>query len=360
MKNRFLSMAAAVVLAASMITGCAGSASETTAAASESETEAAETEAASEESSEATDTDKTVVRIGAMSGPTAMGLVKLMDEAEAGETENEYEFADLATDASAMVTPLAQGDLDIAAVPANLAAALYSKTNGGVEVLAVNALGVLDLVERGETLTGMQDLAGHKIYATGQSAVPEYVIRYILTANGIDPDNDVEIQWCADTAEALAHIKEEEGAIAVLPQPFATAAMAQVDDLRIVEDLNDAWDALDTGSEITTGVLAVRKEFAEEHPEAVEQFLLEYAESAAFAETEPAECASLIENYGIVASAAIAEKALPGCHIVCLTGAGMKDALSGFLQVLYDQNPESVGGSMPGDDFYYGAENNLE
>lgn len=360
MKNRFLSMAAAVVLAASMITGCAGSASETTAAASESETEAAETEAASEESSEAAETDKTVVRIGAMSGPTAMGLVKLMDSAEAGETENVYEFADLATDASAMVTPLAQGDLDIAAVPANLAAALYSKTNGGVEVLAVNALGVLDLVERGETLTGMQDLAGHKIYATGQSAVPEYVIRYILTANGIDPDNDVEIQWCADTAEALAHIKEEEGAIAVLPQPFATAAMAQVDDLRIVEDLNDAWDALDTGSEITTGVLAVRREFAEEHPEAVEQFLLEYAESAAFAETEPAECASLIENYGIVASAAIAEKALPGCHIVCLTGAGMKDALSGFLQVLYDQNPESVGGSMPGDDFYYGAENNLE
>lgn len=354
-------MAAAMVLAASMLTGCAGSTSETTAAAAETETTEAAAETAAAESSEAAaETDKTVVRVGAMSGPTAMGLVKLMDASEAGETENEYEFADLASDASAMVTPLAQGELDIAAVPANLAATLYSKTNGGIEVLAVNALGVLDLVERGETLTGMQDLAGHKIYATGQSAVPEYVIRKILTANGIDPDNDVEIQWCSDTTEALAHIKEEEGAAAILPQPFATAAMAQVEDLRIVEDLNDAWDALDTGSEITTGVLAVRREFAEEHPEAIEKFLFEYAESAEYAETQPAECASLIEKYGIVAKAAIAEKALPGCHIVCLTGADMKNALSGFLQVLYDQNPESVGGNMPGDDFYYGAENNLE
>jgi NitT/TauT family transport system substrate-binding protein len=296
------------------------------------------------------------VRIGAMSGPTAMGMVKLMSDSEAGAAENVYDFADLATEASAMVTPLAQGELDIAAVPSNLAAALYAKTNGGIRVLAVNTLGVLNLLERGETITGVKDLTGKKLYATGQGAVPEFVIRYLLTGNGIDPDQDLEIQWCADTTEALSYLKEAEGAIAVLPQPFATAAMSQVEGLRIVQDLNDAWAELDPGCEITTGVTVVRTAFAEEHPEAVETFLKEYSASAAYASEDVEGAAALTEKYGIVAKAPLAQKALPKCHIVCLTGSEMKEALEGFLQVLFDQKPEAVGGAMPGDDFYYGIQ----
>lgn len=359
MKKNLLCAAVAAALAVSMLSGCgSSSAEETTAAAEETSAEAESTEAASEAESEtaaeAADTDKTVVRVGALSGPTAMGMVKLMEDNEAGTTANAYEFADLATEASALVTPIAQGELDIAAVPSNLASTLYSKTNGGVEVLAVNALGVLNLVSKGDdSVAGMQDLAGHKLYATGQSAVPEYVIRYILNANGIDPDKDVEIQWCADTTEALSYLKESDEALAVLPQPFATAAVAQVEGLSIVEDLNDAWAKLDTGCEITTGVLVVRKDFAEANPEAVETFLSEYAASVAYTESNVSDCAALIEKYGIIAKAAIAEKALPKCHIVCLTGDEMKTALSGFLQVLYDQDPKAVGGALPGDDFYY-------
>ena len=369
MKKNLLCAAVAALLAISVCTGCGASgsgaqASAETAAESSSaddtaeSSEPAESESKTEsadaaEASDSSESDGTVVRVGALSGPTAMGMVKLMEDNAEGSTANTYEFADLATEASALVTPIAQGELDIAAVPSNLAATLYSKTNGGVEVLAVNALGVLNLVEKGDTLTGMQDLKGHKLYATGQSAVPEYVIRYILTANGIDPDNDVEIQWCADTTEALSYLKESETAAAVLPQPFATAAAAQVEGLRIVEDLNDAWDKLDTGCEITTGVVIVRKEFAEANPEAVETFLSEYADSVAYTESNVADCAALIEKYGIIAKAAIAEKALPKCHIVCLTGDDMKTALSGFLKVLYEQNPQSVGGALPGDDFYY-------
>lgn len=367
MKKNLLCAAAAALLAISVCTGCGASGSATQSSAAETtaaESSAADDTAESQESAEAeaaeaakasdsSDSDKPVVRVGALSGPTAMGMVKLMEDNAEGSTANTYEFADLATEASALVTPIAQGELDIAAVPSNLAATLYSKTNGGVEVLAVNALGVLNLVEKGDTLSGMQDLKGHKLYATGQSAVPEYVIRYILTTNGIDPDNDVEIQWCADSTEALSYLKESETAVAVLPQPFATAAMAQVEGLRIVEDLNDAWAKLDTGCEITTGVVIVRKEFAEANPEAVETFLSEYADSVAYTESNVADCAALIEKYGIIAKAAIAEKALPKCHIVCLTGEDMKTALSGFLKVLYEQNPQSVGGALPGDDFYY-------
>ncbi len=364
MKRKLLMLAAAAALAAAMLSGCSGSSTADTAAQTsaaetentEANTEAAEAEEASEEASASDSSDaetEVTVRVGAMSGPTAMGMVKLMSDSESGTTANTYEFADLSTDAQAMVTPIAQGELDIAAVPANLASVLYSKTNGGVKVLAVNTLGVLNLLEKGDTISGIKDLAGHKLYATGQSAVPEYVIRYLLSSNGIDPDKDVEIQWCSDTTEALSYLKEEDGAIAVLPQPFATAAMAQIEGLRLVEDLNDAWDELDTGSRITTGVIVARTEFADEHPEAVEKFLSEYADSVAYTESNVSDSAALIEKYGIVAKAAIAEKALPKCHIVCLTGDEMKTALSGFLTVLYNQNPAAVGGALPGDDFYY-------
>ena len=161
--------------------------------------------------------ETTTIRIGAMAGPTAMGMVKLRKDSENGNTKNTYAFEDFATDASAFVTPLATGEIDIAAVPSNLAANIYNKTEGKVQVVAVNTLGVLNLVERGNTVNSISDLKGKTIYATGMGAVPEYTIRYILSGNGLDADKDVDIVWCSDTTEALSKLKSEDGAIAVLP-----------------------------------------------------------------------------------------------------------------------------------------------
>jgi NitT/TauT family transport system substrate-binding protein len=298
--------------------------------------------------------EATTVRIGALSGPTAMGLVKLMDESENGETENTYEFADLSTDPSTFAAPLASGEIDIAAVPSNLSSVIYNNTDGGIQLLAINNLGVLSIVERQESISSIADLAGKTLYATGEGATPEYTLRYLLKENGLDPDSDVTIQWCSDTTEALSYISNDEEAIAMLPQPFVTAALAQVEDLRVALDLNDAWDALDTGCEIVTGVIVVRTEFAEEHPDLVETFLDEYEASMDYAAENPAENAELIEKYGIVAKAAIAEKALPGCHLNLETGEEMYNSMSGYLQILFDENPASIGGSLPEDNFYYG------
>ncbi len=297
--------------------------------------------------------ETTTIRIGAMAGPTAMGMVKLRKDSEDGNTKNTYAFEDFATDASAFVTPLATGEIDIAAVPSNLAANIYNKTEGKVQVVAVNTLGVLNLVERGNSVNNISDLKGKTLYATGMGAVPEYTIRYILSANGLDADKDVDIVWCSDTTEALSKLKAQDGAIAVLPQPFVTAASAQISDLRVVMDLNDAWDKVNSTSKIVTGVIVVRKEFADKYPEQLKQFIEEYKASVEYTSTNVDETAQLIADYGVVASATIAKKALPKCHIVCYTNNDMKDALKGFLKVLYDQNPKSVGGSMPEDDFYY-------
>lgn len=298
--------------------------------------------------------ESTTIRIGAMSGPTAMGMVRLMKDAEDGNTVNSYDFAELATDASAFVPALATGELDIAAVPSNLASTIYNNTDGQVKVLAVCVLGVLNLVERGDSVNSIADLKGKDIYATGQGAVPEYTIRYLLNANGLDIESDVNMIWCADTTEALSYLSSVEGAIAVLPQPFATAAAAQVEDLRIAMDLNDAWDETGADCEIVTGVIVARKEFVDNYPNQLKQFMEEYAKSVSATYDNIDETAELIAQYGIVPKAPLAKKALPGCHIVNITGSELKNTLEGFLNVIYEMNPKAVGGALPSADFYYG------
>lgn len=348
----------AAAMMAAMAAGCGTAETEEptdTQEVTEDLTEDTEEAAGDADTEEKSDEEAVVVRVGGMSGPTSMGLVKLMNDAEHGETANEYEFADLSTEASAFVAPLSTGELDIAAVPSNLASVLYNNTDGGIQVLAINNLCVLSIVERGESIQSMTDLKGKTIYATGEGATPEYTLRYLLKENGINPDADVEIQWCSDTTEILSYVTNDEEAIAMLPQPFVTVALSQVEDLRIAIDLNDAWTALENGCEQITGVIVVRKEFAEQYPDAVDTFLSEYEASMKYTAEDAAGAAELIEQYGIVAKAAVAEKALPGCHLNFEAGNEMKTSLEGFLQILYDENPASIGGSMPGEDFYYGV-----
>lgn len=296
---------------------------------------------------------KTTIRVGGLTGPTSMGMVKLMSDYDSGETENTYEFT-LQSEAAAFVPALAKGEIDIAAVPANLASVIYNNTDGGVKVLAVNTLGVLYIVERGDTVQTIADLAGKTIYATGAGAAPEYALRYLMSENGMDADKDITVQWCADTTEALSYIARDANAVAMLPQPFVTAAQAQVNDLRIAIDLNAEWEKLDNGSAMVTGVLVVRSEFAEKYPLQLEKFMEEYEASVSFVLNNTEAAAELIGQYEIV-KAPVALKALPYCNITFMSGADMKTAMEGYLNVLFELNPTAVGGKLPEGNFYYGA-----
>lgn len=295
--------------------------------------------------------EKTTIRIGGLSGPTSMGLVKLMEDSASDKLINTYEFAQLSTDPSTFVAPLAKGEIDIAAVPSNLASVIYNKTQGQVVALAVNTLCVLDIVERGEDVQSIADLKGKTIYATGQGATPEYTLKYILSKNDLEAQKDVTIQWCADTTEALSYITKDDKAIAMLPQPFVTVAMSKVEGLRVALDLNDEWNKVNDECKQVTGVIVARKEFVDEYPNQVQEFLDEYKKSIEYLDTNPDESAELIEKYGIVPSA-IAKQAIPKCHIVYEIKDEMKTSLGGFLSVLYDANPASIGGKLPEDDFY--------
>lgn len=292
--------------------------------------------------------EKTDVRIGSLKGPTSMGLVQLM---HAEETANNYTFTVEAT-ADAITPALIRGELDIALVPANLASVLYNKTEGGIQVAAINTLGVLYVIETGETVNSVEDLRGKTIYSTGQGTTPEYALNYVLTGNGIDPENDVNVEFKTEAAEVASAMLQAENAVAVLPQPFVTSVLMQNENARVALSLTEEWDKIGEGSAMVTGVAIVRTEFANENPEAVKAFLEDYAASTAFTNENAAQAAEWIVELEIVGKAQIAEKAIPNCNIVCITGEEMMTKLSGYLNALHGQDPAAVGGNLPGEDFY--------
>lgn len=291
------------------------------------------------------------IRIAGLKGATSVGLLQLMQQSEDKKTENTYDFGIYAT-ADEVTPKLVQGELDIAAVPANLASVLYNNTKGEVVLLAVNTLGVLYIVENGDAIQTIEDLKGHTIYASGKGSSPEYGLRYLLQAAGVNPDTDVTIEWKSEPTEIVAALAATPGAVAMLPQPYVTIAQGKVEGLRVALDLDAIWQETTPDSLMITGVLVVRKAFADAYPEQLAAFLSEYKASTEFANANVAETGALSEKFGLF-PAAVAEKAIPDLNITFIAGADMRPAMEGYLRVLFEQNPKSVGGQLPGDDFYY-------
>ncbi|MCD7737985.1 MAG: ABC transporter substrate-binding protein [Lachnospiraceae bacterium] len=336
MKKKLLAMMCGLALVCGMLGGCGSSTQDTT--------------------SETVETDDTLIRIGSLSGPTTMGLVQLMEDSENGDTVGNYEFT-IATAADEITTALVKGELDVILIPANAASTLYNKTEGGVTVLDINTLSVLYLVTGDETVNSIEDLSGRTVYLPSKGTTPDYALQYLLAGYGI---TDCTLEYKSESSEVAAILAEDTTAIGLLPQPFVTVACNQNEALRVAVDINEVWNALQeqqgTDNALVTGVTIVRTEFLEEHPVAVFHFMSERKASAEEAVTDVEHTAELVAEAGIVGSAAIAEKAIPECNIVYIDGEEMKEKLSGYLEVLYSQSPDMVGGALPGDDFYYIAD----
>ena len=296
------------------------------------------------------------VRLAVISGPTGIGAAKLLTDSDRGETVNHYTYT-IASDNNEVVSGLTsqEGEFDIAMVASNMAANLYNKTDGDVRILALGTQGVLHILEGsgGTAIQSMADLKGKTIYATGQGANPEYILRHLLTENGLDPDKDVEIVF-ADPTEISAKLLSGEIDTAMLPVPAATAAIAKSQgSVRDAIDLTPAWNDLDNGSQLIMSAVVARADFIEEHPQAVQTFLREYEGSVTYVRDNPELAGELVAQLGITPSATIAQQAIPQCNLVFLSGADMKPAISGYFEVLYDIDPTAVGGALPDDGIYY-------
>lgn len=290
------------------------------------------------------------VRIGSLKGPTSMGIMRLMEQAENGKAQNDYRFT-METAADTLLTMMLKDELDIALLPANVASILYQKSEGKIAVIDINTLGVLYMVSGDDTIRSFEDLKGKTLYLTGKGTTPDYVLQYLMKENGITED-EVTIEYKSEATEVAALLAENPANVGLLPQPFVTAALAKNQELAIIMDMNEEWEKVAGESRLVTGVTVVRKAFLEENKDAVAAFLEEHKASAEYANTNVEATAELVANAGIIEKAAVAAKALPYCNITYIDGEEMKSALSGYLEVLFELDPSAVGGALPDEDFY--------
>ncbi|MGI6732322.1 MAG: ABC transporter substrate-binding protein [Anaerovoracaceae bacterium] len=290
--------------------------------------------------------------IASLKGPTTMGMAKLIEDAKSGETAHDYQFNMYGT-ADEIVPKLVNGEIDVALVPCNLASVLYNRTEGAIQVAGINTLGVLYILESGDSIQSLEDLRGKTIYSTGKGTTPEYSLNYILTENGIVPGDDVQIEFKSEATEVAALMGQEEGIAAVLPQPFATVIQGQNPNVRIAIDFTEEWEKIDSKGTLVTGVIIARRAFIEENQEAFQAFLEEYKSSTQYVNENVEEAAEWIAEYGIVPNAQIGAKAIPKSNITYIDGDEMQEKVGNYLEVLFEANPQSVGGNLPEDDFYY-------
>ncbi len=357
MKNslkRKIGLIALMLITLLVMSGCA---SEPTPVEEAPQTEAVES-VETEESSEAEATEevaeepaeKPVLNIGTLKGPTGMGMIQLMETDEAGTSAIDYNF-EVAGAPDQIVGQIVKGNVDIAAVPSNLAAVLDVKTEGKIQLLGVNTLGVLFVMENGEEVQSLEDLSGKTILASGKGASPEYVLNYILEQNSLT--DSVTVEYAVEHSEAAAKTVSGESKISMLPQPFVTTTLLGGEKSRIALDLTTEWEKATDGSVLPMGAIIVNKAFAEANPELIATFMQEYKVSVDFVNTNPKEAGMLIEKFGILPKAAIATKAIPNCNITLLNAQEAKPSVQKFLEILHGFNPKSVGGKLPEDSFYY-------
>lgn len=304
-----------------------------------------------QDESQVTKKEKTDIKVAALKGPTAIGMVQIMKNAKSGTALNNYEFT-IAGTADEFTAQLIKGSVQIAAIPCNLAANLYNKSNGKVQIIGINTLGVLYILETGDSIKSVADLKGKTIITTGKGTTPEYTLNYLLLAAGINPEKDVTIEYKSEATEVAAVLAQSDNIVAMLPQPYVTTVMMQNSKVKIALDVTKEWEKyVGKDSTVVTGVVAVNSDFAVQNPEAVQEFIKEYKNSVTFVNANVDEAAALVEEFDIF-KAAVAKKAIPYCGITFIDGSEMKTKVSGYLKVLFDQNPASVGGQMPGADFY--------
>ena len=294
-----------------------------------------------------TSTEKSSINIASMKGPTSIGLAKLYNRSDNKETENNYNYHIYGA-ADEITAGLIKGDIDIAALPCNVAATLYHKTEGEILITGINTLGVLYVVEKGDTVNSVTDLQDQTVYSTGQGTTPEYTFNHILSKN----NTEAIVAYSSEATEIVSVLANSDSGIAVLPEPYVTIAKNTIPELRVCLDLTEEWEKVTTDSTMVTGVIVIRKSFAEENPNAVKAFLNDYKRSVEYVTDNTSGTAALLEDLDIM-KGNIAKIAIPNCNVVLITGDEMETKVTSYLNVLYEANPESVGGKAPESGMFY-------
>ena len=292
------------------------------------------------------------VKVATLAGPTGMGMAEMIvGGVNLGENiTTEFTVAGAPDQITAGVI---SGEYQIAAVPTNLAAVLFNKTEGKVILGAVNTLGVINIVaDESEGIKSIADLKGKTMVASGQGSTPEYVLNYLLQKNGLTPGVDVTINYVAEHSEAATLLVSGGATIAMIPEPFVTTVTSKKPNFKVAVDLTAAWETATNGSQLQMGCLVINKEWAEANPKLVENFMTAYEKSVKSVNDNPVEGAKNIVTAGIMADAALAEKAIPNSNIVFIPAKDAQADLEEYYTILAGFEPKAIGGKVPGEDFY--------
>lgn len=339
-----LSLLSAIILIIALLAGCASN-TNNPATGEDQVQEQNNTEDIKEEPKEATQ-----VTIAGLKGPTSIGMIKMIDETAMNSQDYKVEYiAESAPDA--LTAKIINGEIQISSVPANLASVLYNKTEGEIQLMAVNTIGNLYIVGTDE-ISSLADLEGKTLGMSGKGSTPDFAMNYILKQNGLE--GKVELDYSPDHATLAQSVIAGDTGIALLPQPFVTQTMMKNSDVKMLVDLNEAWEEASSGaSQLYMGCIVVNKEFAENNKEFVAEFLKEYEASVDWVIENPKDASLLVEKNEIMPSAAIVEKAIPYCGISYVSAQEAKTGLNDFFKILFDSNPSSIGGKLPDDAFYF-------
>jgi NitT/TauT family transport system substrate-binding protein len=339
--KRLLALLAAGIMSVALMAGCSD------------EDKSSDVTSSATKTTKTTTSSKSKINVAVIKGPSGIGMVNLMENNSTGSTANDYNFS-IVSSPEEIVNKISSNQVDLATPPTNLAASLYNKTNGKVQMLAASTKGVLYIMENGETIKSVADLKGKTIYSTGQGANPEYILNYILTQNGIDPKKDVNIEFRNENDELATLLATGTAQVALVPEPFVTTVKTKNADLRVALNMSEEWETASGGkSQLLMGSVIGRKEFIEQNTDAVNEFLNEYKASIEKAISDTDTTSSLCEKYGIIPKAAVAKAALPRCGLTYIDGKDMMEQVKGYFDVLFKANPKSVGGALPDEAFYY-------
>lgn len=342
-------LAAVMLLSLAACTGNRNTQTETTTSAPETTTEAVP--------------ESEQVRVAAIKGPTGMGMVKLFDD-------NRYKFT-LTGDPTEIVSLIATGAVDIAACPLNLAANIFKKTGGKIQMLGINTLGVLYVVTNGVEVNSLKDLSGKTVYLTGQGATPEFIVNDLLKKNELT--NDVKLEYLSEHSELVTKMASGGVQVAILPEPYVSVAGAKLKDMKVALNLTDEWNKVNPDSMLAMGCVIARSEFIEKNPDAVEKFIADNKASVEYLNTNPYEASQKIVTNGILDEGAFsvpedtaekklertkqekASQVITRCNIVFIDGELMKSVSTANYKVYFDADKTSIGGEMPQDALYYVA-----
>lgn len=297
----------------------------------------------------------TEIKIATLNGPTTVGVLGLLKGDAAKDSTNTYKYDQIYAGADAFAPQLLKGEIQAAIIPCNAAATLAKNSGGKLQIAAVNNLGVLYILEKGDSINSIADLKGKTIVSTGAGTTPQYSLEHVLAKNGLKVGTDVTVEYKSEATEVLAALKKGDATIAMLPQPAATNAQKAVEGLRVALDLNAEWEKIEDKAALVTGVLVVNTKFAEENPDAVKTLLADYKKSCEMVSTDLDKIAEYLVEFeiGKITNLEIAKTAIPKCNIKYMDGEEMKAAVGGYLEILYNSNPASVGGELPADTLYY-------